>query len=83
MYMICYDATPMTSMQRFPVTIEPLRYAKTRREISGAMPLAQMLRLRALLAEVNGEVQVNMNFGLDEDKFVVVKLTVEARLQLQ
>ncbi|WP_455206322.1 YceD family protein [Kaarinaea lacus] len=52
--------------QRLPEFIEPYRLAENQRILTGELSIARMQRLVPMLASNEGEVQVNLVFGLDE-----------------
>ena len=45
--------------QRLPIEIDPFRLAERGAELEGSLPLAQMQRLAAVLASVEGEVDMS------------------------
>ncbi len=72
----------MMPEQRLPLTIDPLRYAKARRELAGTVAFAQMPRLAEMLSATEGLAQVQMSFLFDEEHRTVVKVCVQATLPL-
>ena len=72
----------MMPEQRLPLTIDPLRYAKARRELAGTVAFAQMPRLTEMLSATEGQAQVQMSFVFDEEHRTVVKVRVQATLPL-
>ena len=72
----------MMPEQRLPLSIDPLRYAKTRRQLAGSVALADLPRLADVLAKKEGVVVVEMAFFFDEEKRVIVKLQVKTQLSL-
>lgn len=53
--------------ERLPVHIDPIRMADTRRLLQGHVVLAEMARLCEALVEQDGEVEVSLEFGIDEE----------------
>ncbi len=68
--------------ERLPVQIDPIRYAETRRELAGMLVLAKMARLGEALCDDAGEVQVQLNFGIDEEGYRYMRGTVSGELSL-
>ena len=52
--------------QRLPHQIDPFRLCEARASLSGSIPLKQMQRLQPLLASDSGEIEVVLNFDIDE-----------------
>lgn len=52
-------------LERLPVHIDPFRLAMAGREYKGGIPIAHFKRLRPLLSENDGQVIVDLKFGLD------------------
>ena len=69
--------------ERLPVELEPMRYAKSRRDIRGTLRLADMPRLREQLVGAQGSVDVRMVFDIDEHQFVVIAVSFKTKLPLQ
>ena len=51
---------------RLPEFIEPFRLAESGRSLSGRLPVRRFRRLAESLNGTDGEVEVSMDFGLDE-----------------
>ena len=68
--------------RRFPLTVNPLRLAKSRQELSGDFPVSQMPRLLGVLADDHAEIAAKMSFDSDEQGWVVITLFVHAKLPL-
>ncbi len=66
--------------QRFPLTVDPVRLAKSRRELSGQVPIAQLPRLASLLADDQAEIVAKMYFDRDIQGFIVIQVSIEAEL---
>jgi len=58
---------------RLPDIIKPLHLADTRQSKSGYLPLDIMPRLAPLLADVRGSADVDLEFGIDEQKVRYIK----------
>ena len=52
--------------ERLPVHIDPLRFSETGRLLKGRIPLAGMTRLADYLLQTEGEVEVELEFGVDD-----------------
>jgi len=58
-----------TSFKLLPRQIDPRKFAQQGIELSGSLPLAELLRLQELLVcEGDEEVVVNLVFGIDEQR---------------
>lgn len=68
---------------RLPVHIDPLRLAQQRREISGRYRLAEFSRLGEALVDDDGEVTVELHFGIDEQGIPYMQGRLRAQLQLR
>lgn len=68
--------------QRFPVTVDPVRLAKSRRELSGQIPVKQLPRLLGLLANGQAEIAAQMCFDVDDQGFVIIQVSIQAELPL-
>jgi len=68
--------------QRLPEFIEPLRLAESGRSLSGRIPLARFHRLAESLSSSEGEVDVVMDFGLDEQGRPCLLARIRVRLQV-
>jgi len=68
--------------KRLPHQIDPFRLAESGTELSGPIPLKQMQRLLPLLADDSGEVDVVLNFDIDELGVPFVKGHVKAKLNI-
>ena len=62
--------------------IKPLHLADTRQSLSGDLPLDKMSRLAPLLADVRGSVEVDLEFGIDEQKVRYIKGQLRTTLSL-
>lgn len=56
------------SAQRLPEQILPFKLARQRRSLQGVLSLDTMARLTGLLAESQGDVEVDLQFGVDEQR---------------
>jgi uncharacterized protein len=68
--------------REFPDWINPWAAAQARREFRGTLPLARMERLAPLLADSAGEARFECRLTLDNERRPLVRLRVEAALQL-
>ena len=68
--------------KRLPHQIDPFRLAESGAELSGPIPLKQMQRLLPQLADDSGEVDVVLNFDIDELGVPFVKGQVKATLHI-
>jgi uncharacterized protein len=75
-----YHRAPMSA--GLPDRVDAWRMVAQRRVYSGSVPLAQMARLRDLIADANGEVRYQIEFGIDEMSVPFVSVTVQAALSL-
>lgn len=66
-----------------PEHIDPFRYAEQSLHLDGLVRLADMPRLSANLASNEGNAQVELHFGRDEQKIPFLTGTVKAHLHLQ
>ena len=66
----------------FPDLIDPWKAADGKRTFQGNMPIKRMKRLASLLVSVEGTADFSARFGYDEQKDVVVDLSVSAELVL-
>ena len=74
-----YDA-PAMSEGRLPERIDPYRFAESRRIVEGRLPVASMRRLAGHLANDSGEVEVELEFGVDDDGIRYVRGRLRAEL---
>ena len=68
--------------KRLPHQIDPFRLCEARATLSGPVPLKQMQRLKPLLASDSGEINVVLDFDIDELGVPFVKGELKAELQL-
>jgi uncharacterized protein len=71
-----------STAQRLPLEIDPFRLAERGAQLSGSLPLAQMRRLAETLANTEGEVKVELEFGIDDMHIPYVRGRIETLLQL-
>ena len=71
--------------QRLPERIDPLRLAETGRTLRGQIALARLKRLAASLVSVDGAVEVELEFGIDEAgvRYVSGRLSADVELVCQ
>ena len=68
--------------KRLPHQIDPFRLCEARASLSGPVPLKQMQRLKPLLASDSGEINVVLDFDIDELGVPFVKGELQAELSL-
>ncbi len=68
--------------ERLPVHIDPLRLAKAGRHLAGTLPLAQLQRLGAALASNEGAIEVEIEFGFDQQRIPYMRGTLRGDLPL-
>jgi len=69
-------------MQCLPHQIEPERLARSRRILSGVIPLRLMPRLCDMLESSEGQAIVSFHFDCDEDGSTIIHLSIHAELKL-
>lgn len=69
--------------QPLPKLINPIRLAEKHATLKGTLSLADMPRLRELLADTTGEVSVILDFSRDENHNVFIHLKANTALMLQ
>ena len=81
---LAYHAAVMLD-GRLPERIDPLRLAEGRRILEGSLDLKTLGRLGSYLTENEGPVQVEMEFGIDEEglRFVRGRLATEVGMACQ
>lgn len=67
---------------KLPISINPTRLAEKEATLAGVLSLANMPRLKDLLADTTGEAAVTMHFGYDESHTAYIHLTVNVSLLL-
>jgi len=70
------------SDERLPLHIDPLRLARAGAQLRGRMPMAEMERFALLLAEVPGEAEVAVDFGIDAERRAFMHLRLQAEVML-
>lgn len=68
--------------KRLPDIIEPLRLAEKDRLLQGRLAVAKMKRLASSLADTEGEVEVDLQFSLDEGGQPNIQGRLSAQLKL-
>lgn len=68
--------------ERLPVRIDPFRLAQARRFLGGRVSVTELKRLGACLADESGEVDVEMEFGIDADGISFLRGHLRAELKL-
>lgn len=72
----------MGSCKTFPQTIDPIKFAKSRRLLSGTVSLVEFSRLAEFLHSQEGSVGVRLGFDLDEEKRPCVEIQITGLLPL-
>lgn len=72
-------------LDQLPERVDAYELATARRSVRGTLPVSRMGRLSPLLASTQGEVSIELAFGVDEERtiFVVGRLTTTLRLYCQ
>jgi uncharacterized protein len=78
----CADWNCEAMPRDFPDLIDPWKAADGKRTFQGTMPLRRMKRLASLLVADEGSAQFHARFSYDEQKNVVLDLSVSAELKL-
>lgn len=80
-----YNPRPMTKQGSLPLQIDPFRLAETGRSFSGKLSLRHMHRLKTSLLSDSGEVELALDFGIDETgtKFLRGHVAVDLELECQ
>jgi len=78
----CADWNCEAMPRDFPDLIDPWKAADGKRTFQGTMPLRRMKRLTDLLVADRGSAQFRARFSYDEQKNVVLDLSVSAELEL-
>ena len=68
---------------RLPESVDPWRLADTGTRFEGSIPLRRFERLRAVLADVEGEAAYELAFHRDREKRPLIDGRVRARLSLE
>lgn len=68
---------------RLPHQIDPFRLAEAGAQLSGQLPLRQFSRLRELLADDTGVIEIRLDFDVDELGVPIVTGRVSASLDLK
>lgn len=71
--------TPSSSS--LPRQINPRKFAQQGIAVSGSLPLAALTRANDMLASDEGNIHVDLVFGLDEQKLLVVSGQIDVRVQ--
>ena len=66
-----------------PLKIDPFRFADNQSRLQGSLPIKNMPRLLASLASDEGEAEVNIRFGVDEQGIRYLKGHLAAHLTVQ
>jgi uncharacterized protein len=68
--------------EALPVELDPFRHAGLGSRFAGRYPVRQMPRLASMLADEDGEVEVELEFGRDERGLALVSGRVAAHLSV-
>ena len=68
-------------LERLPKLIDPVIFAESKRELSGTIELHSLARLKALLLEDAGSVELHLSF-IKDGRLATIKGTVKATLML-
>jgi len=68
---------------RLPEHIEPLRLARTGRELQGLLPLSRMARLADVVDAVTGDVEVELSFDVNSQNKPCVRGHIRTEVGLQ
>ena len=68
--------------EHLPEYIDPLRLARQERSVSGSYSLSAMHRLQAYLTDDQGSVEVSLQFGMDDNRLMVIRGELHAELGL-
>lgn len=72
------------SLKLIPEHIDPFRHAEQSLSLSGIVKIQDMQRLSTIVAEHDdSEVQVDLHFGIDEQKVPFLKGSLKTQLKLQ
>ena len=78
-----YNPRPMSRRQeRLPLQIDPFRLAEARRVLEGRIALRHMKRLASALSNTEGEIEVSLEFGIDNMGVPFVSGALQANLSL-
>jgi len=69
--------------ENLPLSFDPFRFADNAMHLRGKLLLKNMERLRANLVSDEGEVEVDLEFGVDEQRFRFLKGHLKTHLTLQ
>lgn len=68
---------------QLPRHIDPQRFAAQRLNVSGQLLLKLMSRLAKTLVNADGEADVNLDFGIDDEGYTYITGNVQASVQLE
>lgn len=71
------------SKEYLPLKVDPYRFADNGMRLQGSLPIKNMQRLCASLASDSGDVEVNINFGIDEQGLRNLRGHLETNVVLQ
>lgn len=66
-----------------PLKVDPFRFADNATCLHGNLPIKNMERLRATLASDKGDVELTINFGVDEQGIRYMRGRISTHLDLQ
>lgn len=73
----------MSNQNLLPHKVDPFRFAENEVRLEGIIPLKDMERLHPSLQNDEGQVVVNMTFGVDEQGIRIVRGHYDTHLMLQ
>lgn len=69
--------------ESLPVKLDPFRFADNAIRVEGMLPINQLTRLSSSLFATDGEIDVSLAFGIDEEGIRYLKGHIETSLILQ
>jgi len=73
----------MTKQGNLPLKIEPIRLAETGQAFSGRLPIKHLHRLKSLVVSQTGDVEIKLQFGVDEIGIRYLQGHMATSLQLE
>jgi uncharacterized protein len=72
----------MKTMHVLPTALQPIRMAARGIHLKGILPLSALPRLQDLLSDPEGEVAIDLQFGVDDAKIPYIQGSLKACLPL-
>jgi uncharacterized protein len=69
--------------ESLPVKLDPFRFAENAIRVHGVLPINQLARLCTSLYATDGDIDVSLDFGIDEEKIRYLHGHIETTLMLQ